>query len=124
MNQLPEKLITLRRHYHVSQQQVASFCHVDLIEYMSWENGRSVPNELQYSLLAELFHLSLEDMKSDSLDVPLMEVQEEHEEVIIDQVQKDFDAETVKIREIEKTQVVNRISETIQETEEKESEIK
>ncbi|MBP3399022.1 MAG: hypothetical protein J6K75_04615 [Erysipelotrichaceae bacterium] len=121
MNQLPEKLITLRRHYHVSQQQVASFCHVDLIEYMSWENGRSVPNELQYSLLAELFHLSLEDMKSDSLDVPLMEVQEEHEEVIIDQVQKDFDAETVKIREIEKTQVVNRISETIQETEEKES---
>ena len=114
MNQLPEKLITLRRHYHVSQQQVASFCHVDLMEYMSWENGRSVPNELQYSLLAELFHLSLEDMKSDSLDVPLMEVQEEQEEVIIDQVQKEFEPETVKIREIEKTQVVNRISETIQ----------
>ncbi len=77
MNQLPEKLMMLRRHYHISQQQIASFCHVDLVEYMGWENGRSVPSDEQYALMAELFHLTIDEMKSDSLDVPLQKVNAE-----------------------------------------------
>ena len=117
MSQLPEKLMKLRRHYHVSQQQVASFCHVDLMEYMSWENGREIPDEMKYALLAELFHLSVEDMRSDSLDVPLQEV-EEVEEVLVEPAVPAKPTEPEKTKEIEKTQVVTKISETVNDSEE------
>ena len=80
MDLLPEKLVMLRKHYHVSQQQVASFCHVDSIEYMSWENGRCQPNEEQIKLLAEMFHLTVEELMEDTLSVPLQKVQELDEE--------------------------------------------
>lgn len=109
MGLLPEKLIMLRRHYHISQQQVASFCHVELIEYMGWENGRSLPDEQQMLLLAELFHLSIEDMKSETMDVPLQEVEEEElTEVAMADDKPVIDNDT---KETGKTQVIRKITE-------------
>jgi len=108
MNQLPEKLMKLRKHYRISQQQVASFCHVELMEYMGWENGRSVPNENQIKQLAELFHLSVEEIMNDSLDMPLLEVVEEVMEEI--PVYEEKTREHSIVSEVEKTQVMKRIS--------------
>lgn len=107
MNQLPEKLMKLRKHYHVSQQQVASFCHVELMEYMGWENGRSCPTEQQFALLAELFHLSVEDMMSDSLDVSLQKVEDEMIEEAIVFEEKTMESSVVK--DVEKTQIMTKI---------------
>lgn len=118
MNLLPEKLAMLRRYYHVSQQQVASFCHVDLVEYMSWENGRCLPNEEQFALLAELFHLSVDEMKSDAMAVPLQEVAEEEELIEVIPV-KSEPVNPVEPKPIEKTQMFTKVN-TIAEPEETE----
>lgn len=110
MNLLPEKLAMLRRYYHVSQQQVASFCHVELVEYMSWENGRCLPNEEQFALLAELFHLSVEEMKSDAMAVPLQEVEEEEKLIEVIPVKTET-AKPVESKSIEETQMFTKVNE-------------
>ena len=122
MNLLPEKLAMLRRYYHVSQQQVASFCHVDLVEYMSWENGRCLPNEEQFALLAELFHLSVDEIKSDAMAVPLQKVEEEEELIEVIPV-KSEPVNPVEAKPIEKTQMFTKVN-TIAEPEETEKSAK
>lgn len=72
-NQLPEKLLKLRKHFMYSQQDVANLCQVDLIEYMSWENGRKLPPIHQIKKLAEIFHLTLDEMIQNCADIPLYE---------------------------------------------------
>ena len=119
MNLLPEKLAMLRRYYHVSQQQVASFCHVELVEYMSWENGRCLPNEEQFALLAELFHLSVEEMKSDAMAVPLQKVEEEDELIEVVPV-KTAPVRSVEPKPIEKTQMFTKVNEVVEPKEQEE----
>ena len=116
MNLLPEKLAMLRRYYHVSQQQVASFCHVELVEYMSWENGRCLPNEEQFAMLAELFHLSVEEMKSDAMAVPLQKVEEEEELIDVVPVKTEV-VRPVEPKPIEKTQMFTKLNAVVDQNE-------
>ena len=73
VNHYPEKLLKLRKHFNYSQQDVANLCQVDLLEYMGWENGRSIPAIGQIKKLAEIFHLTLDEMLLNSEDIPLYE---------------------------------------------------
>lgn len=76
-NKLPEKLVKLRKHFNYSQQEAANLCKVDLIEYMSWENGRHLPNIAQLKRLAEIFHISLDEMIENTSEVTLYSISEE-----------------------------------------------
>lgn len=76
-NKLPEKLVKLRKHFNYSQQEAANLCKVDLIEYMSWENGRHLPNITQIKRLAEIFHISLDEMIENTSEVPFYPISEE-----------------------------------------------
>ena len=72
MNYLPSKLNKLRKHYNYSQQYVADKLGVDVIDYMGYENGSSMINHDQMKKLANLYHVSMNDMfkNTDSIDLP------------------------------------------------------
>lgn len=89
LNKLPEKLVKLRKHFNYSQQEAASLCKVDLIEYMSWENGRNLPNIEQIKQLARIFHLSLDEMIENTSDIPLYSISEKDEDLF--SIQKEIE---------------------------------
>lgn len=113
-NRLPEKLLKLRKHFNYSQQDVANLCQIDLIEYMSWENGRKLPSISQLKHLAEIFHLTLDEMLLNSADIPLYEhpmeeidipFMKKSEPLDIQDISELF-AENQEAEEIEKTRVI------------------
>ena len=44
MNSLPDKLLNLRKYYGLSQSYLAEYLNIEVIDYMGFENGRSVPS--------------------------------------------------------------------------------
>lgn len=101
-NQLPQKLLKLRKHFLYSQQDVANLCQVDLIEYMSWENGRKLPPIHQIKKLAEIFHLTLDEMVQNTADIPLYEN-------TVDEIDIPF----MNNRNIDETQLFSVLRETV-----------
>ncbi|SJZ42421.1 helix-turn-helix domain-containing protein [Anaerorhabdus furcosa] len=71
VNKLPEKLLLLRKHFGFSQQEIADKMGVNVVEYMGWENGRSICNLAQFKRLSSIFQISLDDMLKNSADIPL-----------------------------------------------------
>ena len=74
MNKLPEKLTKLRKHYNYSQSYLADVLHVDVLEYMNYENGSGMIGYDQMKKLASLYHIDLVDVFKNSADVQLYEV--------------------------------------------------
>lgn len=71
VNRLPEKLLLLRKHFGYSQQELADKMGVNVVEYMGWENGRSICNLAQFKRLSTIFQVSLDDMLKNDVDIPL-----------------------------------------------------
>ena len=71
VNRLPEKLLLLRKHFGYSQQELADKMGVNVVEYMGWENGRSICNLAQFKRLATIFQVSLDEMLKNNADIPL-----------------------------------------------------
>lgn len=57
MNYLPDKLVNLRKHYNYSQNYIAKILDVDVVDYMGYENGRSILNHSQIVKLAKFYHI-------------------------------------------------------------------
>ncbi len=103
--QLPNKLTTLRKHFHYSQQEVANLCDIDLMVYMSWENGSKLP-EIEHILnLAKIFSITADELIVNEKEVTLKEIPQQ------------FDAEQTIIMKVpvqpavassEETQVVSK----------------
>lgn len=74
MNRLPEKLTKLRKHYNYSQSYLSGILGVDVLEYMGYENGRSVINLEQARKLASFYHIPLEELFVNDKDVSLISV--------------------------------------------------
>jgi len=74
MNYLPSKLTKLRKHYNYSQQYVADFLNIDVIEYMGYENGNYMVNYDQMKKLANLYYISMNEMFVNSDEVQLYEI--------------------------------------------------
>lgn len=74
MNYLPLKLNKLRKHYNYSQLYVAEKLGVDVVEYMNYENGNSMVNYSQMKKLANLYHISMNEIFKNSEEVELHEV--------------------------------------------------
>ena len=85
MNKLPEKLSLLRKHYRYSQGDIAQKLNIPVTEYMKWENGNDICSIRQLKQLADLYHVSLDDLadnarvlnlsdqtQDDSVTIPFM----------------------------------------------------
>lgn len=81
MNYLPNKLNKLRKHYNYSQQYVADKLGVDVVEYMSYENGSNMINHSQMKKLASLYHVSMNEMFKNSDDIDLPDIKEDTNEM-------------------------------------------
>lgn len=57
MIKLPEKLVKLRKHYRYSQKFLANYLQVDVLRYMSFENGAAVPSFREIQRLAALYRI-------------------------------------------------------------------
>lgn len=58
MNNLPAKLVKLRKHFHYSQKYLAQFLNISTVDYMALENGGTIASFAQIQALAKLYHLS------------------------------------------------------------------
>ena len=74
MNALPRKLVTLRKHYNYSQDYLASLLGVSVKEYMSYENGGAMIDLQMARRLAAFYHISLEEIFINDLELTLFEV--------------------------------------------------
>ena len=81
MNYLPIKLNKLRKHYNYSQQYVADRLGVDVVEYMNYENGNSMINYSQMKKLSSLYHISMNEMFTNSDEVTLPELNNDTDEI-------------------------------------------
>ena len=59
-SRFPNKLITLRKHFNYSQQDIAEIMGVPVSEYMKWENGSKLCSMSQLLRLANTFKVSLD----------------------------------------------------------------
>lgn len=71
MNKLPDKLLQLRKHYGYSQSFVADYLAISTLDYMGYENGRTVPNFEQLKLLAKLFKVRTTELFDNNCDLEL-----------------------------------------------------
>ena len=70
-NRLPEKLLDLRKHYHYSQKSAAEKLGIDLMEYMSYENGAAVPPYALLKRIARLYRVTVLELFSNETQVVL-----------------------------------------------------
>ena len=70
-NQFPNKLITLRKHFNYSQQDIAEIMGVPVAEYMKWENGSKLCTISQLSKLADTFKVTLDELFDNSIEITL-----------------------------------------------------
>lgn len=72
MNYLPSKLNKLRKHYNYSQQYVADFLDIDVVQYMKYENGNDMIDYFQMKKLSYLYNVPLKTIfeNTDKLDLP------------------------------------------------------
>ncbi len=75
-NRLPEKLTVLRKHFGYSQGDLAKAVGVQVADYLNWENGKSLPRVFQIKALADIFHVSLESLINNNLEVKLANLEE------------------------------------------------
>ncbi len=62
MNKLPEKLVDLRKHYSYSQSYIAELLGVDVLVYMRYENGSSLPKFDELKVLARFYKVPIETL--------------------------------------------------------------
>ncbi|MBQ3418751.1 MAG: helix-turn-helix domain-containing protein [Erysipelotrichaceae bacterium] len=74
MNYLPSKLLKLRKHYNYSQAHLAELLKVDVMEYMAYENGRKIPSYEECQTIANLYHISIDEIIKNSDEVTLYNV--------------------------------------------------
>ncbi len=76
MNSFPKKLMDLRKYYGLSQNYLAEYLEIDVIEYMGYENGRSVPCFNDIKKLAKLFRVSVDEMFDNRAVIPFLQDKE------------------------------------------------
>ncbi len=114
INKLPEKLLKLRKHFNYSQQEVANTCDVDLVIYISWENGNKLPPTNELLKLCELYNISVDEIIINDVEIILSENdfeefplhKAETEEIIISNIKQNIISEK-KVLPIQDTQVIN-----------------
>lgn len=61
-----EKIKELRRNKQISQEKLAALTNVSRQAVTKWENGTSIPDSKHLMQLAEIFHVSIEELTGDN----------------------------------------------------------
>lgn len=72
-NRLPEKLSALRKSYGYAQADLAVQLHVELSDYLNWENGNRIPTVYQLQKLADLYHVAIQELVDNTKEVTLLQ---------------------------------------------------
>ena len=62
MQDLPSRLKEIRKKNHFSQEQLAEKLNISRQAISGWENGKSAPDLENLMLLAELYHVSMDEL--------------------------------------------------------------
>ena len=73
MNRLPEKLTALRKQFGYAQGDLAQRLQVPVNEYMNWENGNAICNVQQLVALAEIYHITVDDLVDNTKNIVFKE---------------------------------------------------
>lgn len=95
MNKLPEKLELLRKYYGYSQAEIAQKLQVPTTEYMKLENGGEICTVEQMRILANLYHITIQDFVDNRVIIRMPEDTGESVEIPfshVDQALGDMDA--------------------------------
>ncbi|MBQ1448366.1 MAG: helix-turn-helix transcriptional regulator [Erysipelotrichaceae bacterium] len=84
MNSLPNKLLTLRKHYNFSQGFVAKNVGMDIFSYMAVENGRMMADYEQLRKIAAFYHLDIAELIDNRKEVTLKEYNKHYDTDKID----------------------------------------
>lgn len=79
MNYIEEtatKLRRIREIYGYSQEYVAERMGISQPAYWQKENGKRIPSDARFKQIAELYNLTMEDLKSGELNTVLIKVHE------------------------------------------------
>lgn len=74
VNRLPEKLVSLRKHYNYSQEEIADLLQIDVTDYMGIENGRRVLNYDQIICLSKFYKIKFDELFVNEYEVTLHEI--------------------------------------------------
>ena len=70
-NRLPEKLSALRKSYGYAQADLAVQLHVELSDYLNWENGNRIPTIYQLQRLAGLYRVPIQELVDNTREVSI-----------------------------------------------------
>ena len=65
---LPEKLYTLRKSRHISQEELAARMNVSRQAVSKWESGQAAPDSGNLLLLSDILHVSIDYLLHDDWD--------------------------------------------------------
>lgn len=103
-NQLPTKLLTLRKIYGYSQGDLAEKLDVPFTEYIKWENGSLLPTIEQIRQLSKIFNVKMDVFIQNTLPLPEIEIPS----VALDlektqQIEKTVELDTVPVQPLSDT---------------------
>lgn len=67
---IAKQIRALRINAHLTEQDLAIMLHVDPVTIVHWENGRLIPSEQEIIAIANVFHVSVDDIKGKKVKVP------------------------------------------------------
>lgn len=111
-NLLPVKLAALRKHYQYSQSDLAENLNIPVQEYMNWENGNSICNIAQLKMIAQFYHVSLQDLADNTRQVVITKPKTMDDSVQIpfmNSMNQDADAE-----DLQNTASADTVGDTVQ----------
>ena len=82
MDEVATKLRRIREIFGYSQDYVANRMGISQPAYWQKENGRRMPSEERFEQIAELYNLSVEDLKHEELNTVLIKVHKTQIEIL------------------------------------------
>ncbi|MEA5459455.1 helix-turn-helix transcriptional regulator [Arcicella sp. LKC2W] len=82
IEEIATKLRRIREIYGYSQEYVAERMGISQPAYWQKENGKRVPSDARFKQIAELYNLSMEDLKNGELNTVLIKVHEIQIEIL------------------------------------------
>ena len=64
-----EKLFSLRIGHGLTRKEIAAMLNVTKEQLLDWENGISMPNDLQLGDISNLFKINKTKLKDDNIDI-------------------------------------------------------
>lgn len=88
MPDIHERIKLVRKHYHLTQQELADKLNISRTTVFNWENGQNVPLQAMLEKIARVLDVNILYLTGDS---DIMIIPPDEDEEIIDRVMHDAD---------------------------------